>query len=137
MKLRLSFAFLLAMQALAVSAFSGPTQKQIMAATTPQQLHDLGGHKATAVEFKSTVVGRELDEKGWVWFINADGTHTASAKDGSWKDQGGKWKMKGDRYCRNSADKPAFACSDAYLIGNFMRFGGDDGKLAGWTVRIK
>lgn len=127
----------LALQLVASGALAEATAKQIRSARTPQQFLDLGGHKATAAEFNSKVVGHQLSEKEWIWFIYPDGTHMSKATDGSWEDKGGKWKMKGDQYCRNTAEKPKFNCSDVYILGNSMRFSGDGGKLAGWTVTIK
>jgi hypothetical protein len=97
----------------------------------------LGAQRLSGDAFKAAIVGRPMDEGSWTWAVNADGTHGSSAKDGSWKDEGGKWKMKGDQYCRNTVEKPKFNCSFAYMIGPYLRMGPKNGELAGWTVKVQ
>lgn len=108
----------------------------VKSATTIAMFVALGGHKASAQEFEQTVVGHPMDEGGWTWTINADGTHHSESKDGSWTDTGGTWRMQGDQYCRESPGNPE-GCTDVYLIGNYLRFGLEDGSLSEWTVEIK
>lgn len=111
------------------------TLDQVEGAQTAAEFVALGARKMTADEFMQRVVGRTMDEGGWTWNINADGTHSSAAKDGSWTDAGGTWQMSGDQYCRESPGNP-MACSDVYMIGDYLRVAGPDGALAGWTVKV-
>jgi hypothetical protein len=126
---------------IAAVAFAGPvnaqvTLDQVKDAATVEEFIALGGRLMTAEEFRDRVVGRELDEGSWTWYINPDGTHSARADDGSWQDSGGRWELRGNQYCRNGGDGGEMGCGDIYEIGGYLRMGDDDGVLAGWTVKI-
>lgn len=111
------------------------TLDAVKGAATVAELTALGAHRVTSAEFRSRIVGRTMDEGGWTWIIFADGTHESASKDGSWTDSGGTWALEGDRYCRESPGNPR-ACSDVYMIGDYLRVAGPDGALAGWTVKV-
>ena len=114
------------------------TAKQIEKATTVSELMELGATKLTAAQFKQLVVGKPMADpkKGWSWIIEANGTTSSSAADGSWKEDAQPWSMKGDAYCTKIDKKTA--CRDVYMIGNYLRMSdkSDPAKLSNWTVTV-
>lgn len=137
-RLRSAFAGLVAALAPTVLAAQATvTLDQVEGAQTAAEFLALGARQVGAAEFDQAVVGRLMDEGGWTWVINADGTHASQAKDGSWTDGGGTWEFVDNQYCRESPGNPR-ACSNVYLIGDYLRM--DDpatGELAGWTVQVQ
>jgi len=118
------------------SAQQTVTLDQVTGAQTVAEFAALGAHQVISAEFNQNVVGRTMDEGGWTWIINADGTHSSQADDGSWTDSGGTWELVGNQYCRESPGNPR-SCSDVYMIANYIRMAGPDGALAGWTVQLQ
>ena len=136
----------IAIAAVAAIAFSAPlalpasaevTAEQVEGATTVKQLVALGAAKLTATEFKAKFVGKKLSGDGWTWIIAKNGTTSSSATDGSWKEDGAPWSMKGDQYCVTL--EGAVKCRDVYIVGKFMRMSDKDSakKLSPWVVKLK
>ncbi|PZR00744.1 MAG: hypothetical protein DI533_09490 [Cereibacter sphaeroides] len=111
------------------------TAKQVEKAATADELIALGATKLSAAQFKQMIVGKPLSNKkqGWSWIIDANGTTSSSAADGSWKEENAPWKMKGDDYCTKNE-----GCRSVFLIGNLMRMSdkSDATKLSAWTVSV-
>lgn len=113
------------------------TVKQIESAKTVEELVSLGATKLTAAQFKAKLVGVKMSGDGWNWIIDANGTTSSSATDGSWKEENQPWSMKGDQYCAKLEGK--VRCRDVYLIGKYFRMSDKDNKkkLSPWTAKTK
>lgn len=122
--------------ALPGASFAKVTAKKIEKAETVADLVSLGATKLSAQQFNAMVVGKEMSGQGWTWSIDADGTTSSAAEDGSWKEDAAPWSLKGDTYCAKLDGK--LACRDVYLIGSYLRMSDKDdpAKLSSWTVKL-
>ena len=104
--------------------------------STVEEFLSLGGRQLTEAEFKAELVDVTLAEGTWTWTIHGDGTHDSAANDGSWKDQGGTWRLVDGRYCRVGGSGGREQCSAAYRLGSIYRFADSDNasQLSGWSV---
>ena len=112
---------------------------QIKAADTVAEFTALGARQLTADEFNERVVGHPMDEGSWTWIINADGTHSSQADDGSWTDSGGTWDFVDDgrnQYCRESPGNPR-SCNSVYMLGTYLRVADTLGTLSDWTIEVQ
>ena len=115
---------------------SGVNRRAVSAASTPQELVDMGAVRLDEAGIMADMSGRTFVEpnQAWVWQINADGTQGARAGDGEWEDgPGGRWQVVDNKFCRENDDL-ALKCSDIYKIGPYYRFTEPDGNLALWTI---
>lgn len=131
-------AFLLQIAPMPLAAQTAPkvTVAEIEAAQTVKTLTGLGAKKLSAAEFKARIVGKPLKGDGWSWVIDADGTTSSKATDGSWVETAQPWHMKGDAYCTPISGK--MTCRDVYMIGKYFRMSkpGDAKSLASWTAKV-
>ena len=104
-------------------------------AGSPSELLSMGARKLSASDIRSELVGQKLDEGGWTWNINGDGTGSSRSNDGSWTSTS-TWDISGDQYCRQGEDFPR-KCSDIYELGGIFRFSDTADTLAGWSVSIQ
>ena len=110
--------------------------ENIYAAESTDELVALGAVKLAELDILDALSGQRLVEpnEAWNWDINADGTQTAAAQDGTWADApGGTWQVISDQFCRENEDL-SLKCSDVYQVGSYFRFTEPDGSLAVWTV---
>ena len=119
------------------AAVAEATVQQIEGATTVAEFMDLGAAKLSAGDFKKKIVGKQMAGEGWKWIIDTDGTTSSAATDGSWKEDGAPWNMKGDKYC--TPIKGKVTCRDVYMIGKYIRMSdpASSKKLANWTAKLK
>ncbi|MCC5967839.1 MAG: hypothetical protein JJU24_17120 [Natronohydrobacter sp.] len=120
-------------------ATSSPTlvdRSAVSAAQSPAELRALGAEQMDAAQLRADWAGAVHDAGDWTFTINADGTWSAAAKDGSWADRPGTWQIADDRFCREGPDT-ARECQTLYRIGNYVRVVQEDGQtLRPWMVTL-
>ena len=105
------------------------------AASTPAELEALGAQPMSGAEIRSDWAGGTHDAGDWTFTINADGTWSAEANDGSWSDGPGTWEVVNNQFCREAADT-ARECQTIYRLGNHARVSPDGATLRPWTVTL-
>ena len=104
---------------------------------TVSEFLSLGARQLSGDEIRAELVGQTLDEGGWTWDINEDGTAPARADDLSWIVPS-TWYISGNQYCRDNDGETATRCSNVYELDGVYRFSESDDPevLSGWSVTI-
>ena len=104
---------------------------------TVSEFLSLGARQLSGDEIRAELVGQTLDEGGWTWDINEDGTAPARADDLSWIVPS-TWYISGNQYCRDNDGETSTRCSNVYELDGVYRFSETDDPeaLNGWSVTI-
>lgn len=117
------------------ATFAQATYQQVAELKTAKQFVAAGAEKLSAADFSKKIVGKQMNGGGWSWIIKKDGTTDSVSDDGSWKEVGAPWTLKGDQYC--IVEKGKDKCRSVYLLGNLMRMEEKSGKLSPWTAQVR
>ena len=107
----------------------------VAAATSPAELQALGAQQMDAAQLATDWVGDTHDAGDWVFTINADGTWTAAATDGSWSEGPGTWQITDNQFCREGPETTP-ECQTLYRIGDYIRVSPDGLTLRDWTITL-
>ena len=107
-------------------------------ASTVSEFVSLGARQLSGDEIRAELVGQTLDEGGWTWDINEDGTAPARADDLSWIVPS-TWNISDNQYCRDNSGETETRCSNVYELDGVYRFSESDDPevLSGWSVTIQ
>ncbi len=87
-------------------------------------------------QMRADWVGATHDAGDWLFAINADGTWTAAAKDGSWSDRPGTWQIANNQFCREGPDTSR-ECQTLFRVGDMIRVAPEgEAGLRPWTVTL-
>ena len=81
---------------------------------------------------------RTLDEGGWTWNVNGDGTASSRTDDGSGMPIS-NWRISGNRCCRLNSGESTTCCSNIRVLGRACHFPESDNPDAmnGWSVAVQ
>ena len=107
-------------------------------ASTVSEFVSLGARQLSGDEIRAELVGQTLDEGGWTWDINEDGTAPSRADDLSWIVPS-TWNISDNQYCRDNSGETETSCSNVYELDGVYRFSESDDPeaLSGWSVTIQ